>query len=230
MGLAAGLVCLLAMPAPALAQYQWTDENGRMVYSDVPPPPGSRVSNLIRRGERQRHREAGLVVDDKSSDDGRAATMNGQQAGTGGSVASAPPGVAPTVPATADAAAAASALPGDAALPASARGEPVARGAQAAQGAHAAQAAAHPPSLAEQEMAFRKRRAEKAEAEQKQLAQAEADRRLARACSDARSNLSSLESGMPISRTNEAGEHVFLSDEERESRLREVRSDLAARC
>ena len=50
------------------------------------------------------------------------------------------------------------------------------------------------------------------------------------ACDDARANLRSLESGQRIGRTNEAGERVFLNDAERESRLRELRGDLASRC
>jgi hypothetical protein len=36
--LAAALATAVAMPAPALAYWQWRDANGHMVYSDVPPP------------------------------------------------------------------------------------------------------------------------------------------------------------------------------------------------
>ncbi|NOV26788.1 DUF4124 domain-containing protein [Cupriavidus necator] len=35
--LAAALAANLAVPAPALAYWQWRDANGHMVYSDVPP-------------------------------------------------------------------------------------------------------------------------------------------------------------------------------------------------
>jgi len=35
-----------AAPASALAQWQWRDANGRMVYSDVPPPPS--VTSIVR--------------------------------------------------------------------------------------------------------------------------------------------------------------------------------------
>lgn len=35
--LAAALAAVLAVPAPALAYWQWRDANGHMVYSDVPP-------------------------------------------------------------------------------------------------------------------------------------------------------------------------------------------------
>ncbi|ODV42762.1 hypothetical protein AWV79_23820 [Cupriavidus sp. UYMMa02A] len=37
---------LAAMPASASAQWQWRDANGRMVYSDVPPPPS--VTHIVR--------------------------------------------------------------------------------------------------------------------------------------------------------------------------------------
>jgi hypothetical protein len=36
--LAAALATAVALPAPALAYWQWRDANGHMVYSDVPPP------------------------------------------------------------------------------------------------------------------------------------------------------------------------------------------------
>lgn len=35
--LSAALAATLAVPAPALAYWQWRDANGHMVYSDVPP-------------------------------------------------------------------------------------------------------------------------------------------------------------------------------------------------
>ncbi|CAG2144032.1 DUF4124 domain-containing protein [Cupriavidus numazuensis] len=37
---------LAAVPAVASAQWQWRDANGRMVYSDVPPPPS--VTRIVR--------------------------------------------------------------------------------------------------------------------------------------------------------------------------------------
>lgn len=40
--LAAGSLCLVAVPAAA-ALYKWVDANGRVVYSDQPPPPGANV-------------------------------------------------------------------------------------------------------------------------------------------------------------------------------------------
>jgi hypothetical protein len=37
---------LATVPAPASAQWQWRDASGRMVYSDVPPPPD--VTRLVK--------------------------------------------------------------------------------------------------------------------------------------------------------------------------------------
>src|SRR5690606_30923177 len=43
------LVLLLAgFAGLAQAQYQWRDDRGRMVYSDVPPPPGTPADRILR--------------------------------------------------------------------------------------------------------------------------------------------------------------------------------------
>jgi hypothetical protein len=41
------LACL-ALPAAAQSQWQWRDANGRMVYSDVPPPPSVPAHSMIK--------------------------------------------------------------------------------------------------------------------------------------------------------------------------------------
>lgn len=45
-------LCLLAtcllLPATAFSQWQWRDSNGRMVYSDVPPPPGVPDGSILK--------------------------------------------------------------------------------------------------------------------------------------------------------------------------------------
>ncbi|MET0509209.1 MAG: DUF4124 domain-containing protein [Burkholderiaceae bacterium] len=46
---AASMITTFAFAEPALAQYHWTDASGRKVYSDVPPHPAAKVSNLVRR-------------------------------------------------------------------------------------------------------------------------------------------------------------------------------------
>jgi len=42
------LSVLITMMAPASAQYQWRDDDGQMVYSDKPPPPNIKPSQIIR--------------------------------------------------------------------------------------------------------------------------------------------------------------------------------------
>lgn len=41
------LVCLL-LAAPAAAQWAWRDENGRLVFSDRPPPAGVKAESIVR--------------------------------------------------------------------------------------------------------------------------------------------------------------------------------------
>ena len=83
LALAAGLGLLtMATPAQAQSAYQWADENGRKVYSDVPPPPGSRVTNLSRRGERQRPEAPQRVVDGDAT--AQAESSQADQAGQTG--------------------------------------------------------------------------------------------------------------------------------------------------
>lgn len=43
----AGLLWVAA-PAPALAQWAWKDDGGRMVYSDSPPPSSIKQSQIVR--------------------------------------------------------------------------------------------------------------------------------------------------------------------------------------
>ena len=210
LALAAGLgLLMMTMPAQAQSAYQWADENGRKVYSDVPPPPGSRVTNLSQRGGHQRPDTPRRAADGSATAPAeRGRTDQADQGQTGqeprGQMGQADADEAPAHPA-------AGAAP-TVAVRTAAAGAPKA------------------PTVADQEMAFRKRLAEKAEAEQKQVAAAEEDRRQARACDDGKASLRSLESGQRISRTTESGEREFLSDTERESRIRTLRSDLASRC
>ena len=41
-------LAVAALAAPALAQYQWRDDSGLMSYSDKPPPPHIKPSQIIR--------------------------------------------------------------------------------------------------------------------------------------------------------------------------------------
>ena len=41
-------LAITALAAPALAQYQWREDSGLMSYSDKPPPPHIKPSQIIR--------------------------------------------------------------------------------------------------------------------------------------------------------------------------------------
>jgi len=87
-----------------------------------------------------------------------------------------------------------------------------------------------PQTYAEKELAFRKRRAEAAEAENK----ADQDKAAAaireRYCTDARRQLAALESGQYMTRYDASGERVFLDDAERASAIERTRADVERNC
>ncbi|MBA3479925.1 MAG: hypothetical protein H0T52_16230, partial [Lautropia sp.] len=84
--------------------------------------------------------------------------------------------------------------------------------------------------LAERDLAYRKRLAEKAEQEKKALEASQRQLELAKACTDTQSDIRSLESGQRISRTNAAGDREFLSEAERAERLKDARKNVGERC
>lgn len=171
---AAALAVLTTAGAAAAAQYQWRDDRGRMVYSDLPPPasvPPARIK------------------------------------ATGVAQAASP---------------AASPAPEAAAGPA-APAEPASK-------AKAADSPTPAQTLADRELAYRKRVADR-EADEKKAAEAsERAVKLAKACADAQGDIRSLESGQRISRINAAGEREFLSDAERAERLKNARKSVGERC
>ena len=69
-----------------------------------------------------------------------------------------------------------------------------------------------PKSAAEQEIEFKKRRLEEAEAAKKAQDKAGEEQSKAENCRSAKASLASLESGARQSRTNENGERYFLED------------------
>jgi hypothetical protein len=85
-------------------------------------------------------------------------------------------------------------------------------------------------SVAEQDMDFRKRRAEaektqaKSEQEKKDLEESK------RNCEQARNQLNALESGQRMSRINEAGEQVPLDDEMRAQEIERARKSVHSWC
>lgn len=86
--------------------------------------------------------------------------------------------------------------------------------------------AARPPTLAEQEAAFRERSKVRAEQEQKSREEAERRRRLAEHCAAARETQASLDSGIRVARIGPDGEKTYMSDEEKAARSEQVRRAL----
>ena len=86
--------------------------------------------------------------------------------------------------------------------------------------------AAGPPTLAQQEAAFRERSKARAEQEQKSQEEAERRRRLAEHCAAARETQASLASGMRVARVGPDGEKTYMSDEEKAARSEQVRRAL----
>lgn len=144
------LAILLATATVAAQVYKWVDKDGKVQYTDTPPPP------TATRAETKK-------VDAPSS------------------------GAAVTAPATAKPA---------------------------------------PDRVKE----FDKRRneaAEKTKKDSEAQANAEID---AENCRDARTALIDLESGRPINRSNDKGERVFISDEQRQAEITKARAMAAAAC
>jgi hypothetical protein len=170
------LILLALAAAPdASAQFQWRDANGRMVYSDMPPPMSVEPGSVIRGAAR----------------------------------------------------------PAPAGRPAGAADTSAAAGADAAQPAvpdRAAPTATAPPSAADRELEFRKRRMERADAERKAAAAAQQAQLRASVCEDARSSVNALESGMRLSRVNAQGEREVVEESQRAGRLEAARRTVKDTC
>jgi len=63
------LITLLAMAGPALAQWAWREDNGRVVFSDRPPPGNIKADQIIRQPG-----VSGSINPIGPSDDARAAS------------------------------------------------------------------------------------------------------------------------------------------------------------
>jgi type IV secretory pathway VirB10-like protein len=97
----------------------------------------------------------------------------------------------------------------------------------AAQGAAQPQS---PPTLADRELEFRKRRAEEAEAQAKAEADAKREEERQRACSQARAQLAALQGGQRVARFNEDGSREFLDDAAREQQAAQIQAFLDREC
>jgi len=152
--IAALAAAALIAAAPASAQlYKWTDANGRVQYSDKPPPAGQKASQLSKAGTTS----AGV------------------------------PGA-------------------DAARPAGQK------------------------STAELEQEFRKRQAEKDEAQQKAEKLAEETRAKQENCARSKAALASYEAGGRLARVDASGQRQFLDDAEVQQETLRARQDVSKWC
>ncbi len=85
-------------------------------------------------------------------------------------------------------------------------------------------------SYQEQDQAFRKRRAEAAEAETKSRKEQLTNAARQKECQEAQRQLTAIENGQRMARYDDAGERVFLSDEERNSNADNLRKFISSSC
>mgnify|MGYP003758559719 CR=1 FL=1 len=89
---------------------------------------------------------------------------------------------------------------------------------------------AAPQSYAEKDLAFRKRRAEAAEAEEKSRKNKAAEDARERDCTEMRRQLAALENGQSFSRFDDAGERTFLDENERNAEIERTRKAMERTC
>lgn len=87
-----------------------------------------------------------------------------------------------------------------------------------------------PKTLAERELEFRQRRAAEAEAQAKAEKEAEDAAQKARACEQARNQLTALTSGQRVSRFNASGERVVIDDAERAAEVTRTQEQIDRAC
>ncbi len=170
------LALCVALPASA-QMYKWVDANGKVHYSDKPPPSNIKTEKL--------------------REPARPAT---------------PP------PAASEA-------------KGGAEGEAAKEGAAAVKGGEPKAAAkSGPKTTAEQEQAFRKRKADEAKAQEKRAQEETVARDRAENCKRAKAALASLELGGRQMRIDEKGERAFLTDQQISQETARMRQEAAAAC
>jgi hypothetical protein len=97
-------------------------------------------------------------------------------------------------------------------------------------GASGGEAGKAPKTAAEQEQAFRQRRAEAEEKAKKDEKVAQETTAKNAYCASARRELTSLQSGQRIVRTDDKGERVFLEDAQIQQEIARVQRDIATNC
>jgi hypothetical protein len=209
---------LLALPlalaalTDASAQYQWRDAQGRMVFSDMPPPTSVAPSQVLRAPARP------APVDGPGGSGVSAAAT---------AATSASPSVAPRtaiVPAGNPVRKPAGASPSGAGA-----GDEEAAPAAGQPGGGAGKPAA-PISAADKELDYRKRQLERAEADKKAREQSDQAQRMAKACEESRAEIRTIESGMRMGYINDKGEREILDDAQRAQRLDAARKSMREAC
>ncbi|HEV7817028.1 MAG TPA: DUF4124 domain-containing protein [Janthinobacterium sp.] len=84
-----------------------------------------------------------------------------------------------------------------------------------------------PPSVAEQEAAYRKRKADEAAKDQKAAAEAKRKSDIASNCENMRKDQAMLQSGTRIGTITDSGERAYMNDEERAAKLDKIAQSLA---
>lgn len=215
--------------AAAHAQWQYRDAQGRMVFSDQPPPPGTKDSDIIKGPGFTTNKPQAPRTDMPRPD------MSGPRNSTPSANAPVAPAASPA-PAAAPAAAQRGSTSRGVVYTDGTSGTPAAPDAKAAAAAKDGKAAAPAKDAkpAEKpltpEEAFQKRQKDAREAEEKAAkTKADADRK-AQACNQNREALRNLESGQRVATTDAKGERVFLDDAQRAARVAQLRDAVAKTC
>jgi uncharacterized protein YigA (DUF484 family) len=85
-------------------------------------------------------------------------------------------------------------------------------------------------SLAEQDLEFKKRQKELADASKKQQDDAAKNEAIQQHCQAMRANLTTLQSGQRIARTDDSGQRYFVDDSQRQAETQKAQADLAENC
>lgn len=197
-GLAATL--LIASGTPWAASWQWRDAQGRMVYSDRPPPPEVRPSQILR--------APAAAASSATPASHATATSPAAPASAAAAASQAQSTTTPAAPSGAQATAA--------------YGTPTA--------GTSTTATRTSSTWVERERAFRERLAEREAAETKAREESERAAHDRRACNALRENIRALESGVRVASLNARGEAEPIDDAERARRLKTARGDLERHC
>jgi hypothetical protein len=93
-----------------------------------------------------------------------------------------------------------------------------------------AQDAGKPKTLADQDLEFKKRQKELADASKKQQEEAAKAQENQQRCAALRASLSTLQSGVRIARTDDQGQRYFVDDSQRQTETQKVQSDISGSC